>query len=412
MGDAAGTAAPAPESGRANRDTTTPAPATEPFMAPFGDRPVPLTPFQAALPGLAKDEVDTPALVLDLDRFERNAAHMAALLRGLGLGWRPHSKAHKSPQIARRQLQLGAIGVTCAKVGEAEVMVEYGIPSVLIANEQSAPSKFDRIAALNRRAEVITCADDPIHVALASAAALAAGVEIPLLVELNVGQERAGLPPGPRAVELARLIAATPGVRLAGIMGWEGHLPTVWPAEERERRCREAMEPLIETKRRIEADGIPVPIVSGAGSGTHVATGLVQGMTEVQAGAACLMDRFYGEQCHLDGEFEYALSIVSRVVSRPVPDRAIVDAGFKTMSGGEMGMPLAVGLPGAVITELSAEHGHVALAPEARHLRIGDRVEWIPGYSDTTTFLHNQFVGIRGGRVTAVLPLLGRGLLT
>lgn len=380
-----------------------PASGGEAFMAPFGDREVPLTPFQQAILGLAKDHVDTPALLLDLDRYERNATKMAAFLGALGLNWRPHSKAHKSPQIARRQVQLGAIGVTCAKVGEAEVMVEYGIPSVLIANEQSAPEKFDRIAALNRHAEVITCADDPIHVAMASAAGRAAGVEIPMLVELNVGQERAGVAPGEPAAALARLIAGTPGVRFAGIMGWEGHLTTIWPAEERERQCREAMAPLIETKRLIEAAGIPVPIVSGGGSGSHGATGLVAGMTEIQAGAACLMDRLYGEQCHLDGEFEYALSIVTRVISRPTPDRAITDGGFKTMSGGESGMPLAVGLPGATLTELSAEHGHV---------RIGDRIEWIPGYSDTTTFLHDQFVGIRAGRVTAVMPLLGRGRLT
>jgi D-serine deaminase-like pyridoxal phosphate-dependent protein len=381
-------------------------------MAPFGDREVPLTPFQRALMGLARDEVDTPALLLDLDRFERNAARMAAFVRDAGVAWRPHSKAHKSPQLARRQVELGAVGVTCAKVGEAEVMVDFGIGSVLIANEQAAPSKFQRIAALNRRAEVITCADDPVHVEMASDAGLAAGVAIPMLVELNVGQERAGTASAEAAVRLARLIASTRGVRFAGIMGWEGHLTTVWPAAERERRCREAMAPLIETRRRIEAEGITVPIVSGAGTGTHGVTARIPGMTEIQAGAACLMDRFYGEQCHLDGEFEYALTVATRVISRPAPDRAIVDAGFKTMSGGETGMPLAIGLPGAVLTELSAEHGHVALAPEARHLRIRDRIEWIPGYSDTTTFLHDQFVGIRDGRVTAVIPLLGRGRLT
>lgn len=383
----------------------------EPFMAPFSDRPVPLTRDQAAMLGLHRSAIDTPALLLDLDRFERNATHLATLLRELGLGWRPHSKAHKSPQIARRQLEIGAIGVTCAKVGEAEVMVDYGIPSVLIANEQGAPSKFARIAALNERAEVITCADAPAHVDMASAAGRAAGVEIPMLVEMNVGQDRAGVREPGVALDLARRIDRTPGVRLAGLMGWEGHLPTAWPAEERERACREAMAPLIEARHRIEADGMQVGIVSGGGSGTHAATGLVAGMTEVQAGAACLMDRFYGEQCHLAGEFELALTIVTTVTSRPVPDRAIVDAGFKTMSG-DLGFPVPVDLPGAALTELSAEHGHVALEPEARGLAIGDRVAWIPGYSDSTTFLHNQFVGLRGDTVTAVLPLLGRGRLT
>ena len=197
-----------------------------------------------------------------------------------------------------------------------------------------------------------------------------------------------------------------------GVMGYEGHLLTVWPLEEKMRQSHEAMNRMIDTVRVIERDGIPVKIVSGGGSGTYMTSGLVKGMTEVQAGGACFLDRFYGEECHMEDDFEYALTVVSTITSRPIPERAIMDAGFKTMSDGESGRPVPMNRPGISLRYLSAEHGNLELEPEAQGLAIGDRVEWKLGYSDTTTFLHNHFVGLRNDRVVAVIPLLARGLLT
>jgi D-serine deaminase-like pyridoxal phosphate-dependent protein len=384
----------------------------EPFRRPFEGHPNLLTPEWDAMIGQPRDDVDTPALLLDLDKFERNATKISTFLREQGVGWRPHSKAHKSPQIARRQMELGALGIICAKPSEAQVMVDYGIPSVLIANEQGRLSKYERIAELNRRAEVITCADSPVHVKLASQAGLAAGIDDPLLVSIDVGMDRTGSRPGQPAVDLAKLIAKTPGVRFMGVMGYEGHLLTVWPLEEKDRQSREAMTRMVDTVRQIEADGIEVKIVSGGGSGTYMTSGLVEGMTEIQAGGGCFLDHFYGDECHMDGEFEYALTVVSTITSRPIPERGIMDAGFKTMSDGESGRPTPIDRPGISLVYLSAEHGNLLLAPEAQGLAIGDRIEWIPGYSDTTTFLHNAFVGTRGDVVTAIIPLLGRGKLT
>jgi D-serine deaminase-like pyridoxal phosphate-dependent protein len=381
-------------------------------MEPFAGHRRLLTDEQEALLGLPKEQVDTPALLLDLDKFERNATKIASFLRDHGVGWRPHSKAHKSPQVARRQMQLGALGIICAKPSEAQVMVDYGIPSVLIANEQGRREKFDRIAALNRRAEVITCADNVAHVEMASAAGIAAGIDIPMLVSIDVGMDRTGALPGQPTLDLARRIEKTRGVTFKGVMGYEGHLLTVWPLEEKERQSRDAMSRMIDTVRLIERDGIPVEIVSGGGSGTYMTSGLVDGMTEIQAGGGCFLDRFYGEECHMDDEFEYALLVVSTITSRPIPERGIMDAGFKTMSDGESGRPRPIDRPGISLVYLSAEHGNLALEPEAQRLQIGDRIEWIPGYSDTTTFLHNQFLGIRNDRVEAVIPLLGRGRLT
>ena len=388
------------------RTTTT----DEPFRRPFPGKPQ--VEGEAEILGLSKDELDTPALLLDLDKFERNASTISDFLRARGVDWRPHSKAHKSPAIARRQIELGAIGITCAKSSEAEVFVDYGIESILIANEQGRRSKLDRIARLNRRAEVITCVDSPFHVEQAGAAGRDAGVDVPVLVDLNVGMERTGLTPGEAPRDLARLIERTPGVRFMGLMGYEGHLLTVWPLEEKERQAREQMGWMIETRRLIEADGLEVKIVSGGGSGTYMVSGLIDGMTEIQAGGACFMDRFYGEECHMADDFEYALSVVATVTSRPTPARVIMDAGFKTMSDGESGRPIVTNRGGLTLQYLSAEHGNLELADGADPVEIGDRLEFLPGYSDTTTFLHNHFVGTRDGRVEALIPLVGRGKLT
>jgi D-serine deaminase-like pyridoxal phosphate-dependent protein len=221
-------------------------------------------------PGTPIEEVDTPALLLDLDRFERNATRLMEVMRANGVGWRPHSKAHKSPDIAKRQIEIGAHGVTCAKVSEAEVMVEGGIESVLIANELPLPGKWQRLAALQDRAEVMAAADAPEHVAMASEAGTAAGVEIPLVIEVDIGMSRGGIAPGEPSVELAHRIVAAPGVRFAGIMGYEGHALTVWPLDAKETEVRSAVGSLVDTARRIEAAGIPVPIVSTGGSGTFM----------------------------------------------------------------------------------------------------------------------------------------------
>lgn len=358
-------------------------------------------------------EIDTPALLLDLDRFERNARRVHDYLAARGVAWRPHSKAHKSPEIARRQLEMGAIGVTCAKVGEAEVMVDGGVRSILIANELPARPKLDRVARLQERAEVLVCADAPIHVELAAAAAAAAGVEIPMLVEIDVGMMRAGTRPGEPARELARLIDRTAGVRFAGVMGYEGHILTNWPLEAKESGARESIGRLVDTVRLLERDGLDVGIVSCGGSGSFVASAAIAGVTEIQAGGLCLMDLFYADECHLlELGYEFALTVVTTVTSRPTPDRAIVDAGFKTLSTRVGVPPRPVDRPGLTVRALDAEHGILDVEVGAADVAIGDRIFLIPDYSDSTTFLHSAFLGIRDGRVESVIPLAARGRLT
>jgi D-serine deaminase-like pyridoxal phosphate-dependent protein len=378
------------------------------------ETPVPSGSVPAASPavGMTKAELDTPVMLLDLDRFDANVRRLSTAIAAGGKAWRPHSKGHKSPWIAHRQLEAGAIGVTCAKVSEAEVMVEGGIPSVLIAYELAARRKVERAARLLDRAEVMICADDPFHVRLASEVARDLGVVIPMVVDVNVGMDRTGVAPGAPARALARAIDAAPGLRLAGIMGYEGHVLTAWPNEEKRRQTVAAIAGLIESRELIEADGMPVGIVSGGGSGNYMFASSIDGLTELQAGGACLMDPFYGKLCHLEElGFEYALTFLTTVTSRPTPERVITDAGFKTLSPPEEGEPIMLDKPGFELVYLSAEHGVWRRGPDSGDINIGDRLEIIPGYHDTTTFRHDGFVGMRGDVVETVIPLLARGKL-
>ena len=237
------------------------------------------------------------------------------------------------------------------------------------------------------------CADDPFHVRLASEVATDLGVEIPMVVDINVGMDRTGVAPGRPALELARAIDRAPGLRLAGIMGYEGHVLTAWPNEEKRAGTVAAVAGLIESRRLIEADGMTVGIVSGGGSGNYMFAASLDGLTELQAGGACLMDPFYGKLCHLEElGFEYALTILTTVTSRPTPERVITDAGFKTLSAARGRPPADPGRATRTVEldYLSAEHG-VWRRPRRRRGRsvIGDRLEIIPDYHDTTTFRHD-----------------------
>lgn len=362
--------------------------------------------------GRPRAQLDTPALLLDLGRFEANMGRLSSTIAAGGKHWRPHSKGHKSPWIARRQMDFGAIGVTCAKISEAEVMVDGGIPSVLVANELATRHKVERAARLQARAEVMICADDPYHVRLASDVAADAAVEIPMVVDINIGMDRTGVAPGRAALELARLIDRADGLRLAGIMGYEGHVLTAWPNEEKHAQTVAAMDGLIESRRLIEADGITVGIVSGGGSGNHMFAAALEGLTELQAGGACFMDPFYGELCHLEElGFEYALTILTTVTSRPTPERVITDAGFKTLSAREEWHAVVLDHDDFELVYLSAEHGVWLRRTDGPPVAIGQQLEIIPDYHDTTTFRHDTFIGLRDGVVEAVIPLLARGRL-
>lgn len=360
--------------------------------------------------GCRKDDLDTPALCLDLDVMEANIREIAAACKQRGVGWRPHAKGHKVSVIAQRQVATGAIGITCAKLAEAEIMAQGGIRDLLIANLIVGPHKVRRLVELCRRADPIVCVDHVDQVLPIAAAAHAAGQSVRMLIEVDVGLGRVGVLPGEPTLALARQIHGRPGVRMAGIMGYEGHLLALPDQADKEQRIRQALGSLRETKQLLEQAGIPCPIVSCAGTGSYLISIQVPGMTEVQAGGAIFMDAFYRHTCQVPG-LGYALTVVATVVSRPTPERAIIDAGRKTLNG-DVHAPLVLGRDDIRVGRLSAEHGQLDLAPSAQGLKIGDRVEIVPGYADLTTVLHDQFLCFRGGRLTEVWPIEGRGKLT
>ncbi len=359
--------------------------------------------------GTPQDELDTPALCIDLPALEANIREVAALCRRHGVAWRPHSKAHKSPDIARRLVEAGAIGMTCAKLGEAEVFAAAGIYDLLVANMIVGPRKVERLVALRRKADPIVCLDHLDQAQPISQAMHAAGLKVRVLIELDVGMSRVGVAPGEPALTLARRVADLPGLQLAGLMAWEGHLLTIEDPADKAAKIESAIGRLTATRRLLESSGLPCSIVSCGGTGSLPLTVQQPGITEVQAGGVIFMDAFYRHRCRIEG-FRHALTLLVTVVSRPSPERAVIDAGRKSMFN-DSHPALVVGRDGIEVDRLSAEHGQLKLAPAAQSLRIGERLELIPGYSDLTTVLRNQFYVLEDGRLIDIWSLAGRGRL-
>lgn len=361
-----------------------------------------------SLIGKPLEAVDTPALVIDAGALERNIARMAAYFRGSRAVLRPHAKTHKSPQIAHMQLEAGAVGITCAKLGEAEILAQAGIRDLLVANQVVGEQKIARLVRLARYARVTVCVDDAANAEQISAAAQAAGTSVGILVEVDIGMRRCGVEPGEPALALARRVVELPGLVFRGLQGYEGHLVTVRERAERERRVREAMAPLIETRRLIESAGIPVELVSGGGTGTYDITSQIEGFNEIQAGSYVFMDATYRKVEGPGSVFEPAIFLWSTIISRPAPDRAVADIGLKTATP-ELGLPEAADLAGVTVLGLSEEHARLRLEGEARGLRPGDKLRFLPGHVCTTVNLHDRYVVVRDGIVEAIWPVAARG---
>jgi D-serine deaminase-like pyridoxal phosphate-dependent protein len=356
--------------------------------------------------GMAKAELDTPALWIDMECMERNIAALSADLRRAGVNWRPHVKGIKTPAIAHRLIQAGAIGVTCAKLGEAEVMAAAGIYDILIANQVVGPQKLQRLVRLRRYADVKVAVDSVDNVREIGAAAVAAGVEIGLLVELDTGMKRAGTSPGEASLQVAQVIAGTPGTRFMGLMAWEGHNLSHEDLLMKRNGIEDSVGQLVSTAELCRAHGLDVPIVSGGGSGTYMVTAFIPGITEIQAGGAIFCDVSYQKW---GVQLEPALYIQAMVTSRPAPDRVICDAGFKTMPRG-FSTPRPVGLEVKSLL-LSAEHGIITLSEANHHLKAGDKIDIMVGYGDATVFLHDTLYAVRNGVVEAVWTIQARGKL-
>ena len=359
--------------------------------------------------GQPKETLDTPALLVDLDILEGNIARMArTIVHEAGVHWRPHIKGIKTPAIAHLLLEAGAIGLTCAKLGEAEVMAAAGIRDLLVANQIVGVQKIARLVNLRRHADVAVAVDSFENAEALDRAAGAKGVQLRVVIEVDTGMQRAGVAPGEAAVSLARQIAALPGLRFAGLMTWESPALRLKDHGERRQLIAGRLGQLTATAQQCRDAGLSVEIVSCGGTGTYWLSAFHPGITEIQAGGGIFNDVVYRQQLGLD--HPYALTILATVTSRPTPTRIICDAGKKTMSG-DSALPEPLGLPQVSSLGLSAEHGKIELAAPSPTPRLGDKIEFVPGCVDTTVVLHDELYGIRGGLVETVWPLLARGRL-
>lgn len=349
-------------------------------------------------------DIATPALLLDAAALERNIARMAAFFAAGPCRLRPHVKAHKTPEIARRQLAAGScVGLTVATVAEAEAVAGL-TDDLLVANEVIGRERCERVAALARGRRVTVAVDSPAGIAQMSAAARGAGTTVGVLVDVNVGQQRCGLPPGRDVLALARAVAGTPGLTLRGVMGYEGHAQPIRDARERQSTARNAMRLLVAMADLLRQDGLACDVVSAGGTGTYDISGRVDGVTEIQAGSYALMDTDYAA---VGVPFEHAFSVLGTVVSRPAPGRCVADCGHKSATK-DHGNPMVKGVAGAVVTALNDEHVVIELPPGAR-LDVGDRIELIPSHTDPTVNLHDVFYVVDGGTVVDVWPIAARG---
>lgn len=359
--------------------------------------------------GAHKFDLDTPILCIDLDVMDTNIDKMSGFIRERGKDWRPHEKCHKTPAIAQKQIQAGAIGVTCGKVSEAEVMAAGGVRDILIANMIVGKPKWERVAALCRWADPIVACDHYAQAEGLAAVCKERGVECRMIIEVNIGLNRVGIKPGRDTLELAKAIDKLDGVRLVGIMGYEGHLLQVPDPAEKKEKIDEAMRTLGHCHDQIREAGLNCDIVSAGGTGSYQLTSDCPEVTELQCGGGIFADPMYRFKCGLE-DLDYSLSVLATVVSRPEKNRAILDAGRKSHHP-DFQMPVVKKYPDAECVRVSAEHCELQLSGESQNLTIGDKIEIVPGYADFTTVMHDQFYGFRGDVLEVVWPILGRGKL-
>jgi 3-hydroxy-D-aspartate aldolase len=370
--------------------------------------------------GAPLSAIDTPALLIDLDAMTRNLERMAARVNALGLRLRPHAKTHKSSAIAAKQISLGAIGVCCQKVSEAEALVANGIGDVLVSNEVVGERKLARLAALAKRARIGTCVDQPESIALLAKAAQSAGSRIDVLVEIDVGGRRCGVAPGSAAGALAAGIARCDNLRFAGLQAYHGSAQHLRTPQERRAAIDAAQAAVRVTLDHLVSVGFSCETIGGAGTGTFLLEGGSGVWNELQPGSYVFMDCDYARNTPDEGAnapmFEHALFVLATVMSATSPKQAVIDAGHKALSN-DSGFPAVWQRPDLSYYRPSDEHGILAYTEGAQRLVWGEKVLLVPGHCDPTVNLYDWYVGVRGfgtrdAHVETLWPVTARGAVT
>jgi 3-hydroxy-D-aspartate aldolase len=370
--------------------------------------------------GAPFSEIDTPALVIDLDAMERNMALMAERARALGVRIRPHAKTHKSAIIAAKQVALGAIGICCQKVAEAEALAAGGVRDILVSNEVVGARKLARLAALARQIRIGVCVDRFEQIALLGEAARQAGSRIGVLVEIDVGGRRCGVAPGPEAARLAAEIARHDHLRFGGLQAYHGTAQHLRTPAERRAAIEAAQKATAATLAHLTAAGFACDTIGGAGTGTFLLEGASGVWNELQAGSYVFMDADYAKNVSDEGgnwpKFEHALFVLATVMSATSDAQVVVDAGHKALSN-DSGFPAVWQRPGLAYHRPSDEHGVVTVAPGAEQPAWGEKLLLVPGHCDPTVNLHDWYVGVRDfgtarARVETLWPVDARGAVT
>jgi len=355
------------------------------------------------------DQIDTPALLIDLDLMERNISKMAKFFKKVDADLRPHSKTHKIPIIAHKQIAAGAKGICCQKLGEAEVMAAAGIKDILITNQIVGPRKVWRLANLSKHSEVIVAVESLENAREISKTALKKETKVKVIAEIDIGINRCGVQPGEPTLRLVQEILRLPGLEFKGMMGYESPFTSITDWKERKKAAEKRLRLLVETSNLVRNSGIDFDIISAGATGTHNITGVYPGITEVEAGSYVFMDTFYRRLERVD--FDLALSLLTTVISIPTEDRAVVDAGMKAITK-EFGIPEVKEIKNIELNKITEEHGILRLANPERKLRIGDKIELYPSHCCTTVNLHDIVYGVRKSKVESVWKIEGRGRFT
>lgn len=363
-----------------------------------------------------RDEIETPALLLDLDAFEWNVAKMAGHLKARGKGFRPHGKTHKCPEIGRALTRAGASGHCAAKLSEAEVFAAHGLPGLLVTTQVVGKRKIERAVALAaRHPDTIFVADAEQAVRDLDAAAAAVKGKRPVIVNVAVDllYGRTGIATGEPAVELAKTIDSLKNLRLAGIQAYDGGASHTVGFEARKARSEASVARAVETRQAFGRAGLPCPLLSCGSTGTYNIDSYLDGVTELQPGSFMFMDTDYNRIGGQDGatyqDFRNALTVVTTVVSRRA-DAAIVDGGYKAFSTDRPFTPVAKGLEGVPYAWAGDEHGRLDLSKAQVDVKLGDRLEFIVPHCDPSVNLYDRIHCLRGDRVETVWPIAARGM--
>lgn len=365
-----------------------------------------------AQPGMREEEIDTPALLVDLDAFEYNLDLMPKLLAPTGARLRAHAKTHKSPVIARLQMARGAVGQCVQKVAEAEVLAWGGVPDILVSNEVVGAAKLARLCALGKISKVAVCVDDAAQVTACETAAADAGIRLPVLVEIDVGGGRCGVTPGPDAVALAQRIAASKHLMFGGLQAYQGSAQHKRTPAERRTLIGAAVDGARRTVEQLRQQGLDCPIVGGGGTGSfalEMASGVYN---EIQAGSYVFMDADYARNLDESGApvstFRHSLFVLGTVMSAVRPGVVVLDVGHKAVAV-DSGLPTVWQRPDLRYAGASDEHGKLDVATETAAPKLGEKLRLVPGHCDPTVDRYDWYVGVRNGRVECLWPVAARG---